>query len=153
MSTTLERQLMRLLHGELEPEVARRLERRLEQESSPRGLYEHLAHTWDSLELPPLSPVPEGFTAGVLEAARRLEEGELSWSLAPRWARAGAAAALISGLVLGTALGGGLADPAAGDDPETVALADPLSLAEGYWLSLEENGGLLSEEGEAEGVR
>ena len=125
----------------------------MEREGDVRELYRRLERAWNGLELPPPSPVPEGFAPRVQEAARRLRAGELSWSLAPRWARAAGAAALAAGLALGTALGAGLAEPATADDPEVVAFAEPLSLAEGYWLHLEEGAGAVLGEDQAEGAR
>ncbi len=163
MTKAKERQLMRLLHGELPPEVARRLERELESDQvlpegdkrkGLRAAHQRLARVWDGLELPASEP-PAGFSAGVVAAARKLPGVELSWSLAPAWARGGAAAALLAGLLLGAAFGRGFEVPA-GDETVIVADADadavPLSLAEVYWLALEESGGELAVD-DAEGVQ
>ena len=159
MTKAKERQLMRLLHGELLPDEARRLERELGSDSELGAAYRRLARAWDGLELPASGP-PAGFAAGVMAAARttsrsrasgatsRLragEDGELSWSLAPAWARGGAAAALVAGLLLGASFGRGFEG---GDETAVVAEADadalPLSLAEVYWLALEASGGELA---------
>ncbi len=148
MSKINERQLMRLLHGELAPDEARRRERELENDDGLRAAHGRLARTWDSLELPP-AELPAGFSAGVVAAARKLGAGELSWSRAPAWARGGAAAALLTGLLLGVAFGRGFETPGAGGG-EAVLVADadadavPLTLAEFYWLSLEDSGGSLA---------
>ncbi len=154
MTKAKEQQLMRLLHGELAPDEARRRSRELEQDSDLRAAHQRLARTWESLELP-ASEVPSGFSANVVAAARELRAGgqpggELSWSLAPAWARGGAAAALLTGLLLGAAFGRGFEAPDAGTSDETAIVADadadavPLSLAEVYWLALEESGGQLA---------
>ena len=156
-----ERRLMRLLHGELPPDEARRLERRLEQDAELRAAYDRLAETWAGLELPEPGEAPAGFAAGVMGAARKVRGGELSWSLAPLWARAGSTAALLAGLLLGATFGGDFAQPApeavveyADADADAIADAVPLSLAEAYWLALEESGGLLEDaDGSEESVR
>ncbi len=173
MMNETERQLMRLLHGELSPEAARRLERQLERDGELRAARDRLARTWDGLELPPAA-VPADFSAGVMAAARglrknELRDGDLSWSLAPAWARTGAAVALVCGLLLGTAFGSGFqgalgigapgVEMADTGDGEALLVADadadavPLSLAEIYWLSVEEGGDLLAEAADSEVVR
>ncbi len=157
MTKVKERLLMRLLHGELAADEVRRLELELEHDGELRAAHRQLARVWDDLELPASEP-PAGFSAGVVAATRKLRDGELSWSLAPAWARGGAAAALLAGLLLGAAFGHGFEAPAAGGN-EAVQVADadadavPLSLAEVYWLSLEDSGGLLDGEGMAEDVQ
>ncbi len=162
MTKENERRLMRLLHGELPAAEARRFERELESSAELRSAHRHLAETWEGLELP-ASEVPAGFSASVMASARRLRGSELSWSQAPAWARFSAAAALAAGVLLGTVFGGGLGAPGvpAGSGGGTVLLADadvdadalPLSLAEVYWLSVEESGGLVSAEAMAERVQ
>lgn len=152
MKHTTEKRLMRLLHGELPPDEARRLEDRLAGDAEMRAAYEGLAATWERVQPPPEAPLPDGFAAGAMAAARKLRDGELSWSLAPVWARAGAAAALVAGLMLGAVFDGGFTQPApsAGDlyadvDAATDdADAVPLTLSEVYWLALEQSGGQLA---------
>ena len=143
------RRLMRLLLGELPPEEARSLERRLAEEPALRARYERLRASWESLELEPVREVPEGFRDDVVAAARRLAAGELSWSVAPGWARAGAALALAAGLVLGVSFGRLAAPSVDGETLQEAALLDAyltaelgseLSLAEAYWLELETGG-------------
>ena len=173
MTKVKERQLMRLLHGELPPDEARWLERELERDRvQPEGgernqlsvAHERLARVWEGLELPP-SELPAGFSARVVAAARassrpRASGGELSWSLAPAWARGTAVAALLGGVLLGAAFGRGFELPDAGNpaSDEAVIVADadadavPLSLAEVYWLSLEASEGQLVWD-QAEGVQ
>ena len=148
MRSVSERQLMRLLHGELRSDEARLLERQLEQDRDLRATYEQLTETWRLLE-PPVrqSAVPAGFADSVVAAARKIHAGELSWALAPTWARAGAAMALVAGLTLGATFGG--VEPAA-QEIGLYAELEPLSLAEIYWISLEESDGQLSDAGAAE---
>ena len=157
MTKAKERQLVRLLHGELAPEEARELEREL-ADASPevRAANQRLVQVWSGLELPP-SEVPADFSTGVMAAARNLAreraEGAISWSLAPAWARGGAAAALVTGLLLGATFGRGFEAPSIAE-PTAVVIADadadatPLSLAEVYWLALEESEGQLTVDGE-----
>ena len=155
MTKTKQRQLMRLLHGELPADETRRLEAELAHDGEIRAVYEELKRTWVGLEVP-ATDVPADFSASVTAAARKLRDGELSWALAPAWARGGAVAALLGGLALGAAFGSGFGATAAGEKAEAVLVADadadsvPLSLAEVYWLWLEESGGLLVE-GDAAG--
>ncbi len=161
MTKVTERQLMRLVHGELPADEALRLEREIERDGELRAARDRLAETWASLELP-ASELPGGFSASVTVAARELCDGGLSWSLAPAWARGGAAAALVTGLLLGAVFGRGFELPDAGSagsaGSQTVVVADadadaiPLTLAEVYWLSLEESGGALATDDAAEGV-
>ncbi len=168
MTKDRERRLMRLLHGELPADEARRLERQLERDGELRSAHRRLARAWNDLELPPVE-VPAEFSLNVLAAARELPGTpgaplgglELSWSRAPAWARAGAAAALATGLLMGATFGAsfggisGAGSGAAGEEAVLIADADvvPLSLAEVYWLALEENGGVLAEDDRLEGAR
>ncbi len=176
MTKTSERRLMRLLHGELSADEARRLELQLERDGELRAAYRRLARVWNGLELPAVA-VPVGFSADVVAAARkprvppsgRALDGELSWSRAPAWARAGAASALIVGLLLGatfgatfggvpfgaTSGGAGLGAPDVGGQAVLVSGADvvPFTLAEVYWDSLEESGDLFAGYDALEGVQ
>jgi len=143
-----ERQLLRLLLGELPAAAARDLERRLAADAALRARYERLAATWEALEPPPVTPLPDGFRDGVTAAARRLAGGELSWSRAPAWARGGAAVALAAGLVLGVGFGrvtGPRTELLTIDAELDASLAAelaaaPPTLAEAYWLELDEDG-------------
>ena len=112
----LERQLMRLIHGELPPEDARRLQQRLEVEPELAAAHRRLQALWQGLELPPPSPVPVGFRTRVLaRLAAERDPKVISWALAPGWVRATAALVLVLGVVLGASLGTGfMADTATG---------------------------------------
>jgi hypothetical protein len=98
-----------------------------------------LERTWSGLALPPPSPVPAGFAGRVMARARSLPApSTLSWTAAPRWVRATAAAALLAGAALG--VGAGRSWPAAEKAPEPAPVsslasteATEYSLAEGYW--------------------
>ncbi len=150
MSST-DRQLMCLLHGELEGSRARELEDRLARDGALRARYHRLQRVWEGLEPAPAAAIPVGFSTRVMAAARRRAgAGELSWALAPAWARAASVAALVAGLVLGASFGAGssgveVAESEVASDQEVYALAEPLSLAESYWLTLEAAGGLNDE--------
>lgn len=137
-----ERRLMRLLHGELGADERRRLEGRLEREEELRQRFAALRSGWESLEEPPFKGVPPEFRAGVLAVARRSRGDELSWSAAPAWVRAGAAAALVLGIGLGVGVGRRAEPPATDVEPElTISseIAEPLSLAETFWMGFEDD--------------
>ena len=153
MKHVTERRLMRLLHGELPADEAKRLEQQLAGDAELRAAYEALAATWEGIAAPPEERLPADFASGVMAAARKIRDGELSWSLAPVWARAGATAALVAGLFLGAAFDGGFTQPVpAGDVVDLYdvdgdaddADAVPLTLSEVYWLVLEDSGGELA---------
>lgn len=149
MSNEVERQLMRKIHGELAGDDLRELERRIARDPQVEALHRRYAELWNGLELPAPARAPEGFSGRVLARARRhAASGELRWSSAPAWARVGSALALAAGLALGVSFGGGLADPELGDQ-EAALLSEPLSLAETYWLTLEESEGRLADGGDA----
>jgi anti-sigma factor RsiW len=139
MNRSTEMDLMRLLHGELPAERARELEARLDREPELARCYLRLRERWDGLLLPPPSPVPPGLTGRVMahvESAAR-EGASLSWSLAPTWVRAAAAAALVGGMALGAGLG---LLPSRTNDvpPGTVSMGERVPLADSYWSVFEE---------------
>ncbi|MCB1055557.1 MAG: hypothetical protein KDD11_08605 [Acidobacteria bacterium] len=145
MEHTTDRQLMRLLHGELPGAEASELRRRLAGEPALAARLGELEAAWNGLELPPPAPVPVGFTGRVVARARRTPG-----AVKPRWA----VAAVSLGLALGIGVGARLTtvlDPsgaatawpgttsgeiaAAGDDD----LAPPASsLADEYWRAVDE---------------
>jgi anti-sigma factor RsiW len=143
MNRATELELMRLLHGELPEDQARVLRSRLEREPELAAAWARLERTWNGLELPPVGPAPAGFAQRTLARARREAGNGLSWSTAPRWVRATAAAALAAGLALGVGAGswvgriGQSTDeaPSSVTDQSTAQYGDP-SLAETYWDSL-----------------
>jgi len=138
MTRGTDNDLIRLLHGELPAGEARDLQVRLLREPELAAAYTRLERTWRSLEPPPAAPVPPGFTGRVMARVRSEKPaGALSWTAAPGWVRATAAAALLAGAALG--IGVGRSWPAAEPPtaPETAALSasgnEDLSLAAGYW--------------------
>ncbi len=145
-----EEELMRLLHGELPPERARELRERLAAEPELAGVYQRLERTWKGLDLPPAKPVPAGFSGRVMAHARSLPKPArgLSWSSAPVWVRATAAAALIAGAALG--VGVGRSWPASVDSSSTAAVSSlsgsEYNLAEGYWDGVDDATGAKSPE-------
>ncbi len=146
MTRGTEEELMRLLHGELPPERARELRERLAAEPELAGVYQRLERTWNGLDLPPATPVPAGFSGRVMAHARSLPRPArgLSWSAAPVWVRATAAAALIAGAALG--VGAGRIWPVSETASTDAAPADVSSslsgseynLADGYWDVIED---------------
>lgn len=141
MTRGTEQELIRLLHGELPAERARELRERLAAEPELAGAYQRLERTWNGLDLPPAAPVPAGFSGRVMAHARSLPKPArgLSWSSAPVWVRATAAAALIAGAALGVGVGRSWpASETAPVDSSSAMAASPLSgseynLAESYW--------------------
>lgn len=131
MKKRMERDLLRLLTGELAEEEARTVEERLAEDPELQETYKGLKRTWEGLVLPPPSPSP-GFTAAVMAKIREEAGSDLTWSLAPAWARAVAGLALAAGVALGIALG--IRDGAL---PGEAFVASEPSLAESYWLELE----------------
>ncbi len=148
MTGATELDLVRLLHGEkgeLPEEEARELRARLRREPELAALYQRLERSWNGLELPPPHPVPPGFSTRVLARVRQSAAGGISWSTAPTWVRAAAAAALVTGLTVGAGVGGIWPGPpvdeetaaaVAGEEPEEVGLGD-MSLADSYWETVD----------------
>ncbi len=156
------RQLMRLLHGELTTEEAAQLEARIEGDDELRAAYEHLASTWHSLELPTPQPVPLEFSNKIGAAAKQQLELGLGPLPAPRWFRTVAATALSTGIILGLLLGGTFSEAGLTADSALQAGVfqvdglkveslqaeldlGPLSLAEIYWLSVDDQELLFTE--------
>jgi anti-sigma factor RsiW len=140
MNRRMEIDLMRLLHGELPAERARELEARLGREPELALHYRRMRQRWEGLALPPPSPVPLGLDRRVMAriASSARESATLSWSLAPTWVRAAAAAALVGGMALGAGLG---LLPARGNDapPGTTSMGERVPLADSYWSVFEDD--------------
>lgn len=137
MKRGIEHDLMRLLAGDLPADEARRLRARLWREPELAAACERLERTWNGLALPEPAPVPPGFSGRILARVKGEAPG-LSWSAAPGWVRAAAAAALLAGGALGLGLGRSLP---AGEETaaEAVTLEENgTTLAEGYWTVLDE---------------
>ena len=136
MTSQDERQLMRLLHGELSAEETAVWRGRLEDEPELAARYAELEQLWTGLELPePAAAGPE-----LVAAVRRRLDRETNpslvdmWRLAPAWNRALAAAALAGGIGIGVLAG--LVPQAQADD--SLFADTELTLAESYWEILEE---------------
>lgn len=145
MTRGTEQELMRLLHGELPPERARELRERLAADLELDGAYQRLERTWKDLDLPPAAPVPAGFSGRVMAHARSLPRPGrgLSWSAAPTWVRATAAAALIAGAALGVGAGRSwTASETSSADSASTTLSSlsgsEYNLADGYWDVIED---------------
>lgn len=144
MTRGTQEELMRLLHGELPPERARELRERLAAEPELAGVYQRLERTWNGLDLPPAAPVPAGFSGRVMAHARSLPKPtrSLSWSAAPVWVRATAAAALIAGAALGVGAGRSwtASETAATESAATISSisGSEYNLADGYWDVIED---------------
>jgi anti-sigma factor RsiW len=142
MTRGTEHDLMRLLSGELPEDEARQLRTRIRREPELAADFERLEQTWTGLALPEPAPVPPGFSSRVM-ARVRSEPSGLSWTAAPAWVRAAAAAALLAGAALGLGLGRSL--PASETVLQSPAVSaadeDGLSLAESYWTVIDEETG------------
>src|SRR5262245_1778036 len=105
MTRSFDYDLMRLLHGELPADEARARRARIFTDPELAQAYRRLEATWQGLSLPPASPVPPGFTGRVMARVRSKPASSFTWSAAPAWARATAAAALLAGATLGIGVG------------------------------------------------
>lgn len=144
MSPGTERDLLRLLTGQLPAEEARALNLRMEQDGELARAYERLARSWQGLSLPEPAPVPPGFATRVL-ARTREEVGSpaLSFSAAPVAVRVLAAAAVTVGIALG-AMGAHYAGLSRRGEFDRSTGWEPASLADSYWAAFDEdeaNGG------------
>lgn len=160
MTRGTEHELIRLLQGELPPGESRELQLRLLREPELAETFRRLEAAWRGLEPPPTSPVPPGFTGRVMAQVRwQPAPVALSWSAAPVWVRATAAAALIGGAALGLGVGRILpapdaAVPAASVSSSTASSSSSVtepdgadySLAEGYWAVVDDATGSASTE-------
>jgi anti-sigma factor RsiW len=149
MTRSSEHDLMRLLHGELPADEARALRARIFAEPELTRAYRRLELTWQGLSLPPPAPAPPGFAGRVMaHVRRRSAAAPLTWSAAPRWARAAAAAALVAGAALGVGVGrswpavapaAATAEPGAEGSSQTfLSAAGDASLADSYWSLVED---------------
>ena len=142
MTSGMENDLLRLLHGELAPDETRELRARMRREPELAEAYGRLERTWQGLEPPPASPVPPGFAGRVMAQVRSQAAPEpFSWSAAPGWVRAAAAAALVAGAALGLGVGRSWpASPAPEANPVAVSASaeEDYSLAGSYWSVVED---------------
>jgi anti-sigma factor RsiW len=140
MKRGTEHDLMRLLNGELPADEARAFRERMRREPELAEAWRRLERTWQGLDLPPAAPVPPGFTGRVMAHVRsQSAPGSLSWSSAPGWVRATAAAALVAGAALGIGVGRSL--PAPETEPVPVLIAsdeEDDSLTGSYWSLVED---------------
>lgn len=143
MNARIERQLLRLLAGELAPDEARELEQRIAAEAELAAAHRRLAARWQGLEPPPPRPVPPGFAGRVVARARAERQSGASLAAAPAWVRLAAALSLAAGLGLGAGLGlwqsaVGLSGGTAGEElnPD-----EGTSLAAAYWSAVEGGSG------------
>jgi len=134
MDRTTEKQLIRLLAGELSEADERELRHRLEQEGDLRREFTSLQERWKALDSPPLQSVHPSFTSRVVRQAvsgPSVEAAGLGRST-PLWTRATAAVALAGGVLVGALL----ASPSESED-WTAWNAVELTQAEVYWETLD----------------
>jgi len=141
MTSRTEPELIRLLHGELEPDEARALRERIESDPELAASWQRLERTWSALEPPPAAPPPPGFPGRVMAHVRSQKPVGLSWRSAPRWVRTAAAAALLAGAAAGIGVGvvAGGSDSDSAADASASSLGSPeFNLAESYWGGVED---------------
>jgi anti-sigma factor RsiW len=139
MTSGMENDLLRLLHGELAPDEAREVRARMGREPELAEACSRLERTWQSLEPPPASPVPPEFAGRVMAQVRSRPAPEpLSWSAAPFWVRAAAAAALVAGAALGVGVGRSWQAPEANPVAVSATAEEDYSLAGSYWSVVED---------------
>jgi anti-sigma factor RsiW len=135
--TDADAELLRSLAGELSPDRAAELDRRVAALPALAARRAALARGWEALAPPAEAALPPALAARVMAAVRREAgaAGGLSWRLAPVWVRAAAAAALAAGIALGVGLGH---RASSGTDALSLSLAPPESLAASYWTAVED---------------
>lgn len=133
MDRTTEKQLLRLLVGELSESKARELRQRLENEADLRRAFAALRERWEALDLPPLQSVHPSFASRVvLQAVTGPSVGAAGLGRStPLWTRATAAVALAGGILVGALL----VSPSESED-WTAWNAVELTQAEAYWETL-----------------
>jgi anti-sigma factor RsiW len=131
-----EHDLIRLLNGELPADEAQALRERMRTEPDLAEAWRRLERTWRSLEPPPSTPVPPGFTGRVMAQVR--SQSTPFWSSAPRWVRATAAAALVAGAALGIGVGRSLPVPETETASVLIASEEDDSLSGSYWSLVED---------------
>ena len=130
MGQVNERELARLARAGLGGDERAALEDRLAGDPDARRSFVAFEAVWSDLDLPEPAAAPAGFAARVLARARERGDRELRWQAAPGWVKAAATVALLGGLALGAAAGR--------DGADLPDLAGDLTLAEEYWIALEE---------------
>ncbi len=135
MNRQNEIELLRLLHGELEPGEVRRLEARMVDDDALRAAFARLKRRWEGLELPDPASAPPGFAASVLERVRWKGGGvkPVFWAAHPTLGRTATVAAFAGGILLGALL----VEWGEAVEPQEYSYIES-SLAEIYWSALEE---------------
>ena len=135
MDYKTERELMRLLHGELSAAATERLQQRLQQDSTLQEAHQRLQRQWQGLELPEPEAAPPGFvTRVVTRATGRADEGWVPVWWSRTLAGRVATAAVLAG---GIALGAMLALPRETEAWTDYVTTEP-TMAESYLAALEE---------------
>lgn len=135
MAAATEKQLIRLLRGELSGAAAAELEERLDRDPELRGTYRRLRHRWQALQLQDPEPAPPGFADRVVARAR----GSATPALIPAWWRAAVAgrfatvAIVAGGMVVGLLLAGFWEH----DEWAGYLTSEP-SLVDSYWAAFEQ---------------
>lgn len=128
-----ERELVRLVTGELDRDSAEALTLRIAKDEVLEARKREITTTWQKLELPPVAPVPLGFSDRVVAIAAESSQLPLAWGATPGWVRGIAALSLALGLALGLWAGF-----AGGALPASPAEVDLLGLASDPFAGIEE---------------
>lgn len=99
-----ERDLVRLVTGELDRDSAEALTLRISKDELLEARKKEITTTWQELELPPVAPVPFDFSDRVVATAVESSVIPLPWGTVPGWVRGVAALSLALGLLLGFGL-------------------------------------------------
>src|SRR6185295_19737784 len=103
-----DRRLMRYLHGELPAQDVRELRAELAKSPALQARLAELHRLWQGLQPSPPTPAPFGYLPKIqrlAEQKRSTAAPRIVGSMAPPWVGALAAAALVTGVVLGVGLG------------------------------------------------
>ena len=103
-----DRRLMRYLHGELPAQDVRELRAELAKSPALQARLAELHRLWQGLQPSPPTPAPFGYLPKIqrlAEQQRATAATRIVGSMAPPWVGALAAAALVTGVLLGVGLG------------------------------------------------
>jgi anti-sigma-K factor RskA len=143
MDRRTEKQLIRLLAGELSEADAREIRQRIATEGDLRRAFTSLQERWEALEPPPLQSVHPSFTSRVVrQAVTGPSVGAVGLGRSTSfWTRATAAVALAAGVLVGAFLAGPLES-----EDWTAWDAVELTQAEVYWETMSVSSGDLVQE-------
>ncbi len=137
--------LLRLVHGDLDPGRTIRLRRRIEADPALIEPLEELQSTWRSLEPPRATVLPAEFAGQVVAEAERRAALAEGWP-SQGWARLASAAVLAAGVAVGVVVSPSIQ----AEDEWAEVFAVETTLADSYWQALGEEVGSAIESESAE---